>query len=93
MASSNFLLNAVKGPLKDTIDKARTGAPAAIDKALASASAAVAGSTAKATAGFANVYADLSAKTAAWLPTTKAQLSASADKFAVWLKGQVDKSL
>lgn len=91
MASSNFLLNAVKGPLKDTIDKARVGAPAAIDKALAAASATVAGSTAKATAGFANVYADLSARTAAWLPTTKAQLTAAADKLAVWTKTQIEK--
>lgn len=91
MASSNFLLNAVKGPLKDTIERARLGAPTAIDKALASAASAVAGSTAKATSSFANVYADVSKRTAAWLPTTRAQLAVAADKAAVWAKAQVEK--
>lgn len=78
--------NLVAGPSRDAIDKAVKTAPAAIDKSLAATGATLTGSVDRATLLFNQVYKDLAARIAAWLPTLKPKLLGTIAKLATKTK-------
>lgn len=86
---ADMILKAIKPVLAELLDKLRVGAPAAIDAALAWLAALLPGSVANVTAAFHTLYADVTTRLAAWLPTTKPTLTAAVDSSVAFVKTKV----
>lgn len=72
----SIISSLIGGPVKDALDKAQKGAPAAIDSTIAQISTGLASTIDKATALFNHLYSQAVAGIAAWLPTIKPWLLA-----------------
>lgn len=86
---ASFLVNQIKQPLTEQLDKAKVAAPALVDTTTAKASKAVTESSTDAIALFTRVYVDLAARLATWLPTTKPAVMAKIDAAVAWAKAKI----
>lgn len=86
---ASFLVNQIKPPLNEVLDKTKAAAPAFVETTLKKAETAVNESVADASALFARIYADLAGRLAAWLPTTKPAVAGKIDALIAKAKAAV----
>lgn len=80
MASKNPLIRAVKDPMIDVIENARTKIPANLNGAVTSISAFLPTTVAGVSSAFTRTYTDVTVRMATWLPSTVPALTGLLNK-------------